>query len=209
MSSQRKEKKPPISYLRFNILWLISAVICSYLFGFLIADFALKMVVVFAIFLPIYVVFRFKYYQWPSMRWGLPHREGSHCPHHPAESTVNHCSTCRIPICERCQLFKAEMREVYQHNFRLNQNLFDQVTCMDCIFKKLNTAYRILLISSPVACIVGVGFALVGLYVEIFPTDLFLIGGMLIFILGGVLFILTYLFSNESHKLRAKFQDRD
>ena len=208
MSSQRKEKNPPISYLRFTIFWLISAVICAYLLGFLIADFALKMVVVLTIFLPIYVAFRFKYYQWPSMRWGLPHREGSQCPHHPAGNIVAHCSTCHIPICAQCQDFKVEMREAYQHNFRLNQKLFDQPVCMDCIFKQLEMGNRILIILSPMTCIIGVGIALAGLYVDFFPTDLFLILGIIFFILGGVLFILTYIFSKERSKLSSAFQGK-
>ena len=207
--ASRPEKEPPISHKKLILLYIISGFIFNLILSFILDDFLLELLITLNVLFPIYVYFSSKYFHRSFVKVSVPtRREETQCPHHPNEKISTHCSTCHIPICERCQDFKAEMREAYQHSFRLNHKIFDQTACMDCIFKKLENVNRFLLIFSPVACIVGVCFAIAGLYVDFFPTELFLIGGIIFFILGGMSFILTYIFSNERSKLSSAFQGK-
>ena len=205
MSSQKTEKKPPISQLKLSLLFFISSVILNFILGIFLNT-LVSLAITLIVLMPIYAYFSFKYFHKPLVRGGVSKkREGTQCSHHPDEKISTHCNTCNSPICERCQNFKSEMRNIYQHNFRINHKLFDQFVCMDCIFEKLELVNKSLFISGPIGFAVGISFILAGFYVEFFPFDLFLIGGIVISILGIALFILAFIFNKENNKIYTKF----
>lgn len=205
MNSQKTEKKPPISHMKLFLLFMISGIILNFIIGIFLDTFG-SVGITFIVLLPIYAYLSFKYFHKPLVRRARSKkREGTQCPHHSNEKISTRCNTCNSPICARCQNFKSEMRNSYQHNFRINYKLFDQFVCMDCIFEKLNFVNKFLFISGPIGFVVGVLFILAGFYIEFLPFNLFLIGGIVISILGLALFILAFIFNRENNKVYANF----
>jgi len=205
MNSKNK-KQPPISHIKLFLLYIVFGVILHFVLGIFLDDFILESAITLIVVLPIYSYFYIKYFHKPFIRWEIPKKRGiTPCPYHPDNKTVTHCKLCKISICERCQRFKTEMRNVYKHNFRINHRLFDQSICMDCIFKKLNILNKILLVSGPGGFVIGLSFILIGYYIVFLPFNLFLIFGILISILGIILFILALIINKENNKLIANF----
>lgn len=205
MNSQNNEKKPPISHKQLFLLYLIAGITLKFILGIFLDDFILEMTITLIVVLPIYFYFYFKYFHTP-LRFGLSEkREGTQCPHHPEDKITTRCNICNIPICERCQDFKMEMRNYYQHNFRLNHKTFDKITCMDCILKKLEITSKILFILAPIGLSAGFGLILASFYVENWLFFMLIFLGILFSILGIVSIIGIFQFIPESRKIKRQF----
>lgn len=205
MSSENK-KTPPISRVYLAIIFIIAGVVLRSVLSVFLQDFFVEMSITFAIILPIYLHIHFKYYPWSQFRWKPSKtRNKVQCAHHPDIEIGTHCEMCGSAVCETCQKFKGEMREYYQHNFRLNEKFFDSLLCMDCMFEKFDWAKIFLLIFGPIALGVAFGSTLLGILYESILSLIFIILGPIMMLLGIVLFVMIYFVNEEISKVALKF----
>lgn len=164
------------------------------------------MIITLIVVLPIYSYFYYKYFHTP-FRFGLSEkREGTHCPHHSEEQIVTQCKSCNIPICIRCQAFKIEMKKQYDHSLRLNKKVFDEVTCLDCIFKDLEITSKFLYIASPVCLSLGLVLILASFYFQGTWWFFLLFFGVILLILGIVSTIGLFFYIPETKRVEKQFR---
>ena len=175
MDSKEEEKKPPISRLKLVLIFIFLDIVLIFVLRLFIEDFPTRIIILFAILLPIYYYLNYKFYHKSiRKRWWRPKkREGTHCPHHPEEQIVTQCKSCNIPICTRCHAFKMERRDYFRNKrVSLNHKKFDEPTCIDCILKQLEIVSKLLYFLAPIGLIAGIGLILAVFYI---PNLIFII----------------------------------